>query len=157
MDPRVTADMKRPLDGLHRTLVAEGRVGCEVLFRTGGAIPVGGLRARLVVGSTIFAGDAAGLTHPITGAGIAAAVSSGERAAQAVHALLENGAADALTDYEEDIRDQFEGSIARGLARRRELDRAWGSAAARNDAVQRRGWIAFPEYFDEEATCERSF
>jgi digeranylgeranylglycerophospholipid reductase len=154
MDPRVAAEMKRPLDALHRALVAEKRVGREILLRTGGAIPVGGLRARLVVGSTIFAGDAAGLTHPITGAGIAAALVSGERAAQAAHALLQESAADALAGYEEDIRDQFEGSIVRGLARRHELDRTTFRAAARSDAVQRRGWIAFPEYFDEEATCE---
>jgi geranylgeranyl reductase family protein len=154
MDLRVAADLKRPLDALHRELVAEGRVGREILFRTGGAIPVGGLRARLVEGRTIFTGDAAGLTHPITGAGIAAAVVSGERAGQAAHALLREGAADALADYEEDIRDQFEGSIARGLARRHELDRAKLIEAVQSDAVQRRGWIAFPEYFDEEATCE---
>jgi digeranylgeranylglycerophospholipid reductase len=154
MDPQDWADMKRPLDALHQTLAAEGRVGREILFRTGGAIPVGGLRSRLVAGGTIFTGDAAGLTHPITGAGIAAAVVSGERAAQAAHALLQDGTADALADYEEDIRDQFEGSITRGLARRHELERAGRSASARSDAVQRRGWIAFPEYFDEEATCE---
>lgn len=154
VDQRLASGMKRPLDALHRALVTAGRVGREVLFRTGGAIPVGGLRAELVAGDTLFVGDAAGLTHPITGAGISAAVVSGERAAQAAHALLKKGAPDALAGYEEDIRDQFEGSIARGLARRRELERAWRSAAARSDAVQRRGWIAFPEYFQEEPTCE---
>lgn len=155
MDPGVATDMKRPLDALHRALVTEGRVGREILFRTGGAIPVGGLREHLVVGGAIFTGDAAGLTHPITGAGIAAAVVSGERAAQAAHALLREGAgAAALADYEEDIRDQFGDSIARGLARRRELGRARNGAAARSDSLQRRAWIAFSEYYDEEATCE---
>lgn len=154
MDRRIASGMKRPLDALHRALVKAGTVGREILFRTGGAIPVGGLRAKLVAGNTMFIGDAAGLTHPITGAGIAAAVVSGERAAQAAHELLQKGAAGALASYEEDVRDQFEGAIARGLARRHELERARRSAAARSDAVQRRGWIAFPEYFEEEQICE---
>lgn len=154
MDPRVEGDMKRPLDALHRALVTEGRVGREVLFRTGGAIPVGGLRAQLTVSGVIFIGDAAGLTHPVTGAGIAAAVVSGERAAEAAYAFLRKGDGNALASYEEDIRDQFAGSIARGLARRRELERARPGAGPRSDAVQRRGWIAFPEYFAEEATCD---
>jgi geranylgeranyl reductase family protein len=154
MDPRIAVDLKRPLDALHRQLVREGRVGAEILFRTGGAIPVGGLRQQLVVESVVFAGDAAGLTHPISGAGIAAAVVSGERAGEGAHALLHEGASGALAGYEEDIRDQFEGSIARGLTRRRELECAAREGAGRSDAVQRRGWIAFPEYFGEEAACD---
>jgi geranylgeranyl reductase family protein len=153
MDSRFAADMKSPLDALHRQLVAAGRVGGEILFRTGGAIPVGGLRRRLTHDNILFAGDAAGLTHPITGAGIAAAVVSGERAAQAAHALLRQGDEDALADYEQDLREQFAESIARAVARRRELERVWHTPAAGSDAVHRRGWIAFPEYFTEEVTC----
>lgn len=153
MDPRFSADMKSPLDRLHRQLVDEGRVGSEILFRTGGAIPVGGLRDRLFAGNIVFAGDAAGLTHPITGAGIAAAVVSGERAGQAAHALLQQGDENALADYEEDIRDQYQESIMRAVARRRELAQVWNTPVARRDAVHRRGWIAFPDYFSGEAAC----
>lgn len=151
MDPRCDSDMKTPLDALHRRLASEGRVGRTIILRTGGAIPVGGLRDRLVCGNVVFAGDAAGLTHPITGAGIAAAVISGERAGVAAHALA-SGDSGALDAYEEDIRDQFEASIARAIARRRELERAWREQVADRDAVQRRGWIAFEDYF-REATC----
>lgn len=153
MDPRFELDMKTPLDALHRELVAAGRVGAQILSATGGPIPVGGLRERLVAGNVLFAGDAAGLTHPITGAGIAAAIVSGERAAEAVRALLREGRAGALAEYEEDIRDQFEASINRGLARRRELARAWRSAAARSDAIHRRGWIAFEDYYREPSAA----
>jgi len=153
MDPRLDADMKTPLDALHRHLVAERRVGPEVLFATGGAIPVGGLRERLVIGAVMFAGDAAGLTHPVTGAGIAAAVISGERAAEAAHALVCEDKAGAFAEYEEDIRDQFQASIERGLGRRRELERAWRSAEASRDAIQRRGWIAFEEYYREPSAA----
>ena len=145
-DKRLRADLKEPLDALHRRLAAEGRVGGEIVCRTGGAIPVSGLRASLVVDGTLFAGDAAGLTHPITGAGIAAAVISGERAGRAAADDL-GGDRNALDDYEEDVRDQFEASLARAAARRREMLAGWRAADARRDGFHKRGWIAFPEYF----------
>jgi digeranylgeranylglycerophospholipid reductase len=114
-----------------------------VLVRTGGAIPVGGLRDPLVHGDVLFAGDAAGLTHPITGAGIAPAVVSGELAGQAA-------AGGALAGYEEEIRDQFAASLERAVARRRWLASRWRTAEARRDAMHRRGWIAFHDYMEED-------
>lgn len=146
-DRRFEPDMKAPLDRLHAQLVAQGLVGREIHARTGGAIPVGGLRSALTHGDALFAGDAAGLTHPITGAGIAAAVVSGEAAGAAVARALQ-GDASALASYEEDMRDQFEETIARACRRRRELDAVWRRPAANEDATQRRGWIAFNEYFE---------
>ena len=154
MDPRCAAEMKTLLDALHRQLVKEGRVGRDVLYRTGGAIPVGGLRERLAVGNIVFIGDAAGFTHPITGAGIAAAVVSGERAGEAAHALLSAGDQNALAGYEEDMRDQFGHAITRALERRRQLKRAWQMGVSGTDAVQRRGWIAFREYFEDEISIQ---
>jgi digeranylgeranylglycerophospholipid reductase len=139
-------DLKRPLDRLHQALVRQGRVGKAILARTGGSIPVGGLRERLVHGRVLFTGDAAGLTHPITGAGIAAAVLSGERAGGTAAEFL-SGRANALEDFEEDVRDEFGVSLARALARRREMDEFWHGAHAGDEATHRRAWIAFPEYF----------
>jgi geranylgeranyl reductase family protein len=148
MDTRLAPDLKTPLDALHEQLAGDGLVGMDILGRTGGPIPVGGLRERLVVDNVLFAGDSAGLTHPITGAGIAAAVISGEAAGLNAARFLA-GAAGALADYEEDIRDQFEMTLARAVARRRSMTRFWTQPEARADAMHRRGWIAFPEYFDE--------
>jgi len=150
-DPRFAADLKAPLDRLHRELADAGLVGREILARTGGAIPVGGMRARLVAGGIVFVGDAAGLTHPITGGGIAAAVTSGEAAGRAVADYLGSGDAGALVSYEEDMRDQFGPTLARAVARRRYLAGHWRKPSARDDAVQRRGWIAFEEYFESDA------
>lgn len=147
-DPRYAADLKTPLDALHRQLARNGLVGQEICCRTGGAIPVGGLRENLVAGNVLFAGDAAGLTHPITGAGIAAAVVSGERAGEAAAAFIAEDDPAALADFEEDVRDQYQASISRALARRRWLNRYWGTPQAQTDALHRRGWIAFPEYFE---------
>lgn len=149
-DPRFARDLKGPLDALHRLLVDQGRVGTEILYRTGGAIPVGGLRERLAVANVMFVGDAAGLTHPVTGAGIAPAVVSGERAGQAAAALLSGKDADALAEFEADIRDQYEASLTRAVERRRRLTGYWRTPEAMGDAPHRRGWIAFPEYFENE-------
>lgn len=149
VDKRYGADPQTLLDALHRKLVVEGRVGEAILRRTGGAIPVGGLRRNLVVGNVLFVGDAAGLTHPITGAGIAAAVASGERAGQAAAAWLLARDGQALMDFEEDICDRFGASLERAVARRAWLGKHWGTPAAGEDRIHQRGWVAFPEYFDE--------
>jgi geranylgeranyl reductase family protein len=149
IDSRIAPDLKAPLDALHRQLAAAGLVGMEILGRTGGPIPVGGLRDRLAVGNVLFVGDAAGLTHPITGAGIAAAVISGEAAGTAAARFLEGGLG-ALADYEEDVRDQFQTTIDRAVERRRWMTGYWRRPEGRQDATHRRGWIAFPEYFDEQ-------
>lgn len=145
-DRRLTTDFKGALDSLHAQLASEGLVGEAILGRTGGPIPVQGIRDPLVHGKVLFVGDAAGLTHPITGAGISAAVISGERAGAAVSAWLA-GEGEALEDFEEDIRDHYEASLARAVQQRRRLARIWQTPQAREDASLRPGWIAFDEYF----------
>jgi digeranylgeranylglycerophospholipid reductase len=146
MDPRAGEDMKASLDRLHRALVAEGRIGADILARTGGAIPVGGLRDFLVTDEVLFVGDAAGLTHPVTGAGIAAAVASGEAAAAAVRSWA-GGDAEALATYAEDMIDQFGESLGRAVRRRTELLRICNTPDFADDAAHRRGWIAFEDYY----------
>lgn len=155
-DKRFAGDLKKPLDALHRELVCQGVVGETILARTGGEIPVGGLRERLVVGNILFAGDAAGLAHPITGAGIAAAVVSGEGAGRAAADWIK-GKRDALEQYEQDIRDQFEAALRRAVARRCRLARFRDSPEAGEDRVYRSGWIAFPEYFAETPDTDEGF
>ena len=146
VDRRYAPNMKRTLGRLHALLVANGIVGTPLLARTGGAIPVGGMRSSLVQGNVLLVGDAAGLTHPITGAGIGAAVVSGERAGCAAAAYM-RGEVNALSGFDEDLRDQFALPLARAVARRRELAAHWQKLQRHNDSVLRRGWIAFPEYF----------
>ncbi len=152
MDPQAGGDMKTALDRLHGELVREGRVGADIVARTGGAIPVGGLRDVLVADGVLFVGDAAGLTHPVTGAGIAAAVASGEAAAAAASAWI-GGDAAALAAYAEDMADQFGESLQRAVARRAELMRLHRTPAFAEDAMHRRGWIAFDEYYRTPLTA----
>ena len=138
-------NLKLPLEQLHRQMVARGIIGEAILGRTGGAIPVGGIR-RMVQGNVLLAGDAAGLTHPITGAGIPAAVISGEGAGLAAAAYLADEV-DALESYAEDMQDQFGPALARAVQRRKSLEAVWRQPAAQEDRVMRSGWIAFDEYY----------
>jgi digeranylgeranylglycerophospholipid reductase len=139
MDKRLAANLKTPLEALRQKLVSEGRVGSKVIRRTGGLIPVGGLRSALVVGNILFAGDAGGFAHPVTGAGIQAAVVSGRCAGESALAWL-NGRKNALESYEEEMRDHFEQALRRGVRQRVWL----------NGNAPRKGWVAFPEYFADD-------
>lgn len=136
--------LRERLHVLQRRLVQEGRVGMDVLARTGGAIPIGGLRPNLVVRNIAFVGDAAGLTHPVTGAGIYPAVVSGEAAGRAAASWLA-GDTDALVDYEAGMRELFGRTLARAVGRRLGLEGREGGEAA-----LRRGWVAFPEYHRQD-------
>jgi len=146
IDRRFCRDLKAPLDELHRHLVANGFVGERIIGQTGGPIPVSGLRSPLAYRDVVFVGDAGGLTHPITGAGIAPAVVTGEMAGEAVTAFLD-GDSGALDEYADDVYDLYAESLERAVERRAELESIWHTPEANEDAVLRRGWIAFTEYF----------
>ena len=148
-DPRWRGKFKPLLDDLHSQLVAQGRVGRDVLGYTGGAIPSGGmLEPVAAIGGVrvLLAGDAAGLTNPITGAGILAAVVSGEMAGDAAAAVAA-GDADAARIYREDLTDMFQASLDRATARREALMRVHEAAREPAPADLRRAWIAFPDYW----------
>ena len=84
--PAHRAKLKPLLEALRQRLIAEGRIGTDILGHTGGAIPVGGMTgAHGMLGERValLAGDAAGLVNPVTGAGIPAAVISGRMAGEA--------------------------------------------------------------------------
>jgi digeranylgeranylglycerophospholipid reductase len=149
VDPAQKARLKSIVAGLHSSLVANGRVGPELLGLTGGPIPVGGmLRPWGTLGDTLvlLAGDAAGLANPVTGAGIAAAVHSGrlagEAAASHVSDIRTVGA-----NYEEEIKSVFKAALDRALRRRAELAAIGGTGALPDKAALRRGWIAYPQYW----------
>jgi len=136
--------LKGIVDTLLARLAGEGRIEDRVLALTGGAIPVGGpLVPRGMLGrvGVVLAGDAAGLAHPVTGAGIASAVQSGSLAGEAA-ALFAQGHAAALEDYEDELDALFGAALVRALHRREALLRSAGSTQA-----LRRGWIAYPEYW----------
>ncbi|MCD6043417.1 MAG: geranylgeranyl reductase [Burkholderiales bacterium] len=113
-------------------------LGAGILGITGGAIPVGGMLkpwAFMEDVLVLLAGDAAGLANPVTGAGIAAAVHSGRLAGQAA-------ASGEFQGYAEELEDVYGAALERALSRRKELLNGKPEKAA-----LRRGWIAYPEYW----------
>jgi flavin-dependent dehydrogenase len=149
VEPAAIEQLKPLLQRLHRSLVAEGRVGSEIVSSTGGAIPVGGmvmphgmLDQRLV----LLCGDAAGLTNPITGAGINAAVLSGTLAGESAVNWLAGNAA-AAEDYREELEDLFTVTLARAVRRRQAILSRYKDGANPSRRDLRAAWIAYPEYW----------
>ena len=147
--------LKPELDKLHARLIRDGRVGTRILAHTGGSIPAGGMIdpvARLGDVLVLLAGDAAGLTNPITGAGISAAVMSGTFAGEAA-AHWVDGDSLAPDDYREDLEDHFGASLRRASNRRASALAAHAEDRATPDAL-RRGWIAYPQYWSNNDNRE---
>jgi digeranylgeranylglycerophospholipid reductase len=142
--------LKSGLQELHRQLAQEGRVGTAIIRATGGPIPVSGMRQPLVFGVHVFVGDAAGLCHPITGAGIATAVDSGSAAGQAVAAACLGQEPDALHEYQTEMLERYGPSLEHACARRRWLQQQWRDGRYDEIATLRQGWIACPEYFERK-------
>lgn len=140
--------LKPLLEDLRAELTAAGRLGRGAPGHlTGGLIPVGGrLRAigRLGGVPVLLVGDAAGLTNPVTGAGIESAVQSGALAGAAAAAWL-SGRAAGPDDYEEELAALYDNAYARALRRRRALQAAGDEPGI---AALRRGWISSPAYWE---------
>lgn len=133
--------LKNTLDAFHQTQVNSGRVSSAIISRTGGAIPVDGIREPLTCENIVFAGDAAGLTHPISGAGIAAAVLSGELAGEAAALHAQTDCIKSLRDYEINIHDLFEVSLCRALQKRASLRRCWMEHRSLSTDLLKETWI----------------
>ena len=134
--PQHKARLKSIVARLHES--QKERLGSQILAITGGPIPVGGMLkpwGRLGEALVLLAGDAAGLANPVTGAGIAAAVHSGQLAGRAA-------TTGDFRTYEEELEDVYRVPLERALARRREL-----LDSKPEKAALRRGWIAYPEYW----------
>jgi len=141
--------LKDIVAGLHAKLAGDGRVGHRILGLTGGAIPAGGMLkpwSRIGGALALLAGDAAGLTNPVTGAGIAAAVYSGKLAGQAA-AGWTSGDHESGANYEDELRSVFEAALDRAVRRRRELAARSGGDTPADSAARRRGWVAYAEYW----------
>ncbi|MEE9273197.1 MAG: NAD(P)/FAD-dependent oxidoreductase [Robiginitomaculum sp.] len=145
--------LKSALEGLHKRIAQTGQVGTDIIGYTGGAIPVGGmLKSSGQIGESLvlLAGDAAGLTNPVTGAGIAAGVMSGRLAGDAAAAYLA-GITEAVEIYEEDLEDLFGASLHRAVLRRKELmDLGTAQGKLSKDAM-RGAWIAYESYWQKRS------
>jgi len=141
--------LKPLLAALCGKLADQRRIGTRAFALTGGAIPVGGrLRSAGRLGRTavLLAGDAAGLTNPVTGAGIASAVQSGTLAGRAAADFL-GDCSGAIEGYEEELGDIFDAALNRALRRRREVLAHYAGGGRPNAHALSAGWIASLHYW----------
>lgn len=151
-DKSTRRGLKAMLLALLNRLATERRIGTKAYALTGGAIPVGGrLKSigRLDDTAVLLAGDAAGLTNPVTGAGIASAVQSGAMAGKAAADFL-RGRTQALDDYEEELGDIFDAALSRALRRRREVLACYDNGGKPDTRALEDGWIGSPRYWRRE-------
>jgi flavin-dependent dehydrogenase len=118
----------------------------RVIGRTAGPIPSGGSVGALVRDGTMLVGDAAGLTHPVTGAGILNAVVSGMLAGKAAGGATCSGDLCDLASYEREWSAFMGTPLEHALNKRREMDAQWTRDPDALSATIRQTWIAFRAY-----------
>lgn len=134
----------RLLEWLRGGLVEAAVVKDGVLRRSIGAIPVNGPDKTFYSGRILFCGDAAGLTHPITGAGIPQAVLSGDLAGEFAVEGLSSDWEKAAGGYREEIMGRFGRTLDWAAGKRRLLERCWETMDF--ETLVMKTWPAFPEY-----------
>lgn len=103
-----------------------------------GLVPSGGPLARLGAGAVLLAGDAAGQTDALSGAGVLAAVRAGRLAGEAAAAAVRGGSPRRAAElYEDQWRRQHGGHAARQVALRAEMEALWDRDLLR---AVRRAW-----------------
>lgn len=117
-----------------------------IVGRTSGLVPCGGPVSHLRVGQAVLVGDAAGHTHPVTGAGIVAAILSGTLAGRAAAQAVRMGSLEALDEYEREWAAMMAGPMRHALEKRQELERNWSDDPVALSRAIRATWIAFQSY-----------
>jgi digeranylgeranylglycerophospholipid reductase len=112
-----------------------------------GALPIGGLRERLVSGNILLVGDSAGMADPITGAGIHNAILAGEVAGKTIIEALEKDDLELLSNYGTRIRRLLGKPIGRALEKRIKME-----TYSSNELLQEHLpelWVTFKKYWEK--------
>jgi digeranylgeranylglycerophospholipid reductase len=112
-----------------------------------GALPISGLREKLVSGNILLVGDSAGMCDPITGAGIHNAILAGEIAGKTIIQALEQDDIELLSNYETRIRRLLGKPLGRALEKRTKMD-----ACSNNELLQEQLpelFVTFNKYWEK--------
>jgi flavin-dependent dehydrogenase len=134
--------IKRVLERFMARLIEEGKIRGKISGYTAGWIPAERVR-NVVHGNIVLAGDAAGLTHPVSGAGVAQAVASGQMAGKWAARAIKSEDVGMLSEYDREWRELYGETQERAFDRRKLMEKEWG----RLDDIIRHCWIAFKEYY----------
>lgn len=108
-----------------------------------GLIPVSGPVLNTVKDNIVLVGDAAGQTHPITGAGIPQAIICGKYAGESIVKALKNDDLKLLKIYEERWRNLYKDELERALEKRKLMEENW----TKFESILKECWVSFPEYY----------
>ena len=122
-------------------LAKEGKIEPRIIGRTSGWIPAEQPRS-IRKDQIVLAGDAAGHTHAVTGAGIAQAVIGGKLAGTWARRSVRHRDLALLAEYEADWLEDYGRMLSKAYRRRVKLERGWHSL----DAVIKSCWVAYREY-----------
>ncbi len=126
-------------------LKEQDRITGDVKGYAAGWIPAESPR-KIVKDNIMLAGDAAGHTHPITGAGVAQAVIGGKMAGKWAAEAIKKGDLGLLKKYEEEWMDIYCESQQRAAQRRQLMENDWNDL----DKVIKKCWVAFKEYYKDK-------
>lgn len=129
---------------LLQELADQGRIERTPVGTSGGWIPAEAPRS-IVRERVLLAGDAAGHTHPVTGAGVFQAVMGGKMAGKWAARAALTGDLTLLDRYEAEWNEFYGDALERGFARRQLLE----SHPGKLEDIIRRCWIGFREYYGE--------
>ena len=137
-------NIRDSLDYFLQTLKEQNRITGEVKDFTAGWIPAEEPR-KIVKGGIMLVGDAAGQTHPITGAGVAQAVIAGRMAGEWAAEAVKKDDLGLLARYEDEWMDVYSESQERAVRQRELMESNWDNL----DKIIRKCWVAFEEYYKD--------
>lgn len=132
-----------------RQMAAEQKIteSSAIHTRTAGIIPAGGLVTHLAGKGLVLAGDAAGCAHPVTGAGIMAAVRSGGLAADSIQRNFFDQEENIAAEYTAALREEFGVYLAKARQALVRRDADWKTGERTFSDLIQHSWISFPEYY----------
>jgi flavin-dependent dehydrogenase len=147
--PSKTPTLPNLLDQFLNRLVESKKLSTiDIVGKTGGSIPCEGPR-QTVFQNILLAGDAAGHTHPITGAGILNAVIGGEIAGRVAAEAVARGDLKYIGNYEIEWREAIGGPLFYGAKKREFLEKNWNDSEIGFENLIRKTWVAFKEYYKD--------
>jgi len=119
----------------------------KTLKRISGMAPCSGIQHPCSISNFVFAGDAAGLCNPVTGAGIYNAVLSSGIISEHIFDFFKSGDFNRLNDIDSVFDDYFRISMERALEKRRQINSGWNSSDF--DSLIKNTWVSFKDYWEK--------
>jgi len=147
-------DLSKLLDIFVKRLTDRNKILPNSIVReTSGLIPINGPMKKTVSDNIILVGDAAGFTHPITGAGILNAVISGGIAGKITNKALEFEDVEILKTYDSEWKKVLGSNLKTALNKRRLFDNYFLDKANKflnfNEALDK-CWVSFRGYYHDD-------